>query len=266
MAARFLFMSVFTDIHRGGARLAGALLAAAFVFCAVARATEAATEAATRAAGTQDLGGGLAYVRIADPGGQLAELEGALARNRALVVDLRGAAARMDAARALRAALAAGGGAGDGEARVARFVLVNDATAPAVSFVLGAGLPDSSVPGVVVIAPGASSVPADVKVAVPVEEDRLACEAIASGTAVASLINHQPEKRRYDETVLVRAHEGLPEPKTAAGEGADAEGKKQENQKDGKDEKRLTDVVLQAAVQMHRALVALKKLQKIRCF
>lgn len=213
-------------------------------------------------AGVEDLGEGLFYFRVGNLAAQIGDVRAALAKHAALVVDLRGVEAGMADARALRAALTAA----DGGGRVARFVLINGATAAAIPFSFDAGLPEGGVPGVVIFAPGAANVPADVKAPGSVEDDRAACEAIARGAAVTSLINHQPEKMRYDEAVLVREHEGVPEADavaqsgSGAGEGAGADGKSGSDAQGGV----VTDSVLQVAVQTHRALVALGKIQGVR--
>ncbi|MDR1010672.1 MAG: hypothetical protein LBM04_06040 [Opitutaceae bacterium] len=205
---------------------------------------------------------------MTNPAGQMDDVRSALAKHNALVLDLRGAKCSVAGAQALRSVLSPA----DAKARVARFVLINGATSSAVPFTLGAGLPDNAAPGVLIIAPEAAGVPTDVKAAGSAEDDRLACEAIAKGVAVAALIGHQPEKKRYDEAVLVREHQGLPEPEAeqdeadedgadegAAGKGAADEGAARPEKKDGQ-AKPLTDSVLQVAVQTHRALVALGKL------
>jgi hypothetical protein len=71
---------------------------------------------------------------------------------------------------------------------------------------------------------------------------------------VASLVNQQPAKPRYDEAALEREHQGLPEPEAAETGTAD------EAEKNDKAAKPPGDSVLQVAVQTHRALVALKRL------
>lgn len=202
----------------------------------------------------RDLGEGLFYFRVENLAGQIAGLRAALAKHPALVLDLRGASSDMYAARALRAALAQ---PADPVARVARFVLINRGTSSAIYFTLGAGLSDDAMPGVLVVAPSADSVPADIKAPGAPGEDQRACEAIAKGADITTLINRRPEKKRYDEAMLMRDYQGLPEPEAAtstppqpdatAGDSGDAP-------------KPVTDHVLQTATHAHRALLALKKL------
>lgn len=196
-----------------------------------------------------DLGGGLFYFRVTNLSAQLADARTALEKHAALVVDLRGVAAGMADARALRAALMLR----DAKARVARFVLINRETAAAIPITLSAGLPDGAVPGVIVIAPAAAGAPADVKTSVSNADDKAACEAIARGAELAALIDRQPGKKRYDEAVLVREHQGQAAPEDETGEPEDPE--KTESRK-----KQPADAVLQTAAHVHRALVALKRL------
>jgi hypothetical protein len=224
----------------------------------VAKPVASAAADAKEAGNFQDLGERLFYLRVTNPAGQMDDVRAALAKHNALVLDLRGAKCSVAGAQALRSVLSLA----DAKARVARFVLINGATSSAVPFTLGAGLPDNAAPGVLIIAPEAAGVPADVKAAGSAEDDRLACEAIAKGVAVTSLIGHQPEKKRYDEAVLVREHQGLTEPEAeqdAADEDATDEDAARPEKKDGQ-AKPLADSVLQVAVQTHRALVALGKL------
>lgn len=221
----------------------------------------AASEAKSSAK-TQDLGQGLVYFRVTNLTEQLADIRSVIAKNPALVLDLRGVNADIAAARVLRSALMPT----SDTTKVARFVLVNGSTATTVIFALGGGLPDNSVPGVVVVAPESSVLVADVKVPCTADEDKRACEAIANGTPLGKLIDFQPEKQRYDEAVLVREHAGQPAPEAeAAAADADAARPDAAVATDAQKEKPaqarpLTDSVLLAAVQVHRALLALKKI------
>lgn len=202
-----------------------------------------------------DLGGGLYYFRVTNLAEQLAGLRAALAKHPALVVDLRGVDAGMADARALRSALLPA----DAKARAARFVLINRATGTAIPFTLDAGLPDGGIPGVLVIAPGAAGVPADVLAPGSIEDDQMACEAIARGAEVATLVNRQPEKKRYDEAVLERGHHGLPESEDDGEKSLDVNNADSAEKEAGR-EGLVTDSVLQTAVHVHRSLLALKKL------
>lgn len=199
------------------------------------------------------LGEGLFYFRVTSLPGQLTAMRAALAKHSALVIDLRGVSTNISAAQALRTALLPT----SGKAKVARFVLINDATASVVLLALGGGLPGNNLPGVLMIAPSNAAVLADVKALGSAEEDKRACEAAANGTPLEKLINYQPDKPRYDEAVLVREHAGELPPEADA---ADANPVENPDSKKTAQERPLTDSVLQVAVQIHRALLALKKL------
>lgn len=218
-------------------------------------------------AATRDLGGGLAYFRVTALNDDLPALTEALAANPALVIDMRGVSASVNSAQALRSALAAPASASalaTAASRAARFVLINGVTSSSVPFALGAGLPANAAPGVIVIAPAEDGVPADVKAPGSAADDRRACEAIAGGAELLTLIDRQPEKKRYDEAVLSREHAGLPEPETQpetkdAGKNADGAAKDGAKTEASKPGDVLTDSVLQTAVQIYRALAALRK-------
>ena len=195
---------------------------------------------------TQNLGEGLSYFRVTNLAGQLPDIRAALEKHPALVLDLRGAAGNITAAQALRTALVPA----KPDALVARFVLINAATTPAISFALGGGIAENSVPRTVVIAPASADVPADVKTPATAEDDKRACEAIAKGAPLATLLNHQPDKPRNDEAALVREQNGDDQQDSAAADAPAAPAKPVP----------LTDSVLQLAVQIHRSLLALKKL------
>ena len=199
----------------------------------------------------QNLGEGLSYFRVTNLAEQLPDIRAALEKHPALVLDLRGAAGNITAAQALRAALVPA----KPDALVARFVLINAATAPAIPFALGGGIAESSIPRTVVIAPASSDVPADVKAPGAAEDDKRACEAIAKGVPLATLLNHQPDKPRNDEAALLREQNGDDQQDSAAADAPDASAPAAPAKPPP-----LTDSVLQLAVQIHRSLLALKKL------
>jgi len=232
-----------------------------FLVCALALLSGALCAARAEAPSSQpqaqDLGGGLSYFRVTHLAKQLSGIRAALEKNPALVLDLRGAAGTNSAAQALRAALAP---AKPG-ARVARFVLINDATAPAIPFALGGGIDANGVPGALVIAPASADVFADVKAPGSAGDDKRACEAIAQGAPLHTLINHQPDKPRNDEAALMReqnsgARQDVDKADAAAPDAAASSPKPPSATAPPP----LTDSVLQLAVQIHRSLVALKKL------
>jgi len=274
----------------------------------------------------EDLGEGLSYFRVTQLASQLPNIRDALEKHPALVLDLRGATGSNAAAQAFRAALAdasasalasvptpASTSASETEtasapasakpgARVARFVLINVATAPAIPFTLGGGPAGNGVPGVLVIAPAPAGVFADVKAPCSDDDDKRACEAIAQGAPPRTLINRQPDKPRNDEAALMREQTGKPQQTAAADANAaaldataadaatpnaaapdadapnsisaapssvpsfaspSASSAPSAASPDAPPPAPPTDSVLQLAVQIHRSLLALKKLQAL---
>lgn len=199
---------------------------------------------ALQAGEPRDLGQGLAYLRIHSIDASLPDIAKALADRDALVLDFRYATASASAAEGLRAALAARG------ARPAVFVLVSPDTPPAVAAAREAAPKSLLVLGV------ADAIPApQVVVDQPADVDRRAYDAGDSDHDLAPLISGKLEKERYDEASLMQDFRGghtdaqppaAPDP-TAAKAGDDKEKAPV-----------LTDRVLQRAVHLHRALLALK--------
>lgn len=192
---------------------------------------------AGRATELTDLGQGLGYLRIHS----LAEADGALHKvvpgARALVLDLRYATGD-EASAAVAAALAAR------PTDAPLFVLVSPATpaalAPALAGVLTLGAPGSTPTPKVVVQTDAAT-------------DRRAYDALDAGTPLADLISGQVEKQRYDEASLVdEFNHGDRDPEPPPGPDPTT----QPGEKPG--ETKLIDRVLQRAVHLHRALLALR--------
>jgi hypothetical protein len=109
---------------------------------------------------------------------------------------------------------------------------------------------------VVTIGPASSEFKADVAVDVSPQADRLAYDALAKGTPIEDLVAHKLDKPRRDEAELARQHNNgnsdedveEPAPKPAATPAAPAV------------DAPVTDLVLVRAVQLHRALLALRRL------
>lgn len=192
-----------------------------------------------------DLGTGLSYLRIHSVAESEAALRKAGPGAGALVLDLRYATAGEESAALLRTALA------DRPAAAPLFILVSPATPAALGPVITAAR--------AVTLGLASSTPAP-KVAVQTDAaaDRKAYDALGAGTPLDKLITGKIEKERFDEASLVHEFKnGNPDaaPKPApdptapkpAGEAA-------------KEAPAVppTDRVLQRAVHLHRALLALK--------
>jgi hypothetical protein len=194
----------------------------------------------------RDLGRGLAYLRVT----QLpADLPTKTAEPRhALVLDLRFASADATDGKAFAAWLKF-----RANTSAPLTILVNPGTSP---LLLRAFLASPLPPGVVTIGPAASEYTVDIPVTVSPQADRLAYDALANGTTIADLIAHKLDKPRRDEAQLARQHTNggtdedsdEPSPKPATTPAPPVV------------EVPVTDLVLIRAVQLHRALLALRRL------
>jgi hypothetical protein len=187
-----------------------------------------------------DLGQGLGYLRVH----HLDEAVKPLAGSNAIVVDLRHTSAAPGSVAPFAAALAAR------PAGTQLFVLVSPATPAAVASALQGRLVTLGIKG--------SQPEPSVVVQQTPEADRLAYEALASGTALADLISGKIEKERYDEASLVQEFKGGnldAKPPTLS----PTEGPGNAQAKSNESPARLTDRVLQRAVHLHRALLALRR-------
>lgn len=198
------------------------------------------------AAGTEltDLGQGLSYLRIHSVADSEAALRKAVPGAGALVLDLRYATANDESAAALKSALAGR------PSNVALFILVSPVTPAALGPVIGAS------PALTLGAPG-SRPAAKVVVQTDPTADRRAYDALDAGRALAALISGKIEKERFDEATLVQEFKnGNPDahpataPDPTAPKPADAAEKEPPVPP--------VDRVLQRAVHLHRALLALK--------
>jgi len=189
---------------------------------------------------TLDLGQGLAYHRAhALP----ADLPSASpAKPRPLVLDLRYAAGDADAGTALAAWLKF-----HAAPRSPIFLLANAATSPALRAAFAAR--DESA-GLVVLGVASAEFTPDVDVPVDPAEERRAYDALETGTALAALIAPPLEKPRYDEAKLVAGRLPARAPPPDLEPAAPAPSAPPP----------LIDAVLQRAVHLHRALLALKRL------
>lgn len=181
-----------------------------------------------------DLGQGLGYVRVESIDAAIKPLSSATT----LVLDLRHTTATPEALPAFSTALAA-------RAAGSRlYVLVSPATAPALAAVLKGPLITLGIK---------DSLPApQVVVAQSAEHDQRAYEAHANGTGLAPLLSGKVEKERFDEASLVHEfNQGHPDPQPAP------TGRTEGNAANAPE--RLTDRVLQRAMHLHRALLALKR-------
>ena len=203
------------------------------ILAAAALAGPSRAEPAPSAA--RDLGLGLLYYRVHELPADLPST--ARGRSGPCVLDLRFARTDGASCAALGAWIRF-----NASARTPLFVLENSGTSPALVAAVPAGSP-----GLVVLAPRSARLGQDVAVSVEPETDRRAYDAVEKGAALESLIRDYPEKPRLDEAYLEKEHlsdSGVPE------SAADTQAPPMP----------LVDPLLQRAVQLHRGLLALRRL------
>jgi hypothetical protein len=207
----------------------------------------------------KDLGNSLVYYRITDAEADRTAVLEKIAHRPALVLDLRCLSVSSGFVDALQTALAH-----TPPPHAARLVLVNATTSPALVTMLATELPY-----LITIGPRSPAITPDVAVTISEEEDRRAFTALANGTDLEKLINDSREKRRYDEAKLVQDHaNGVTPPDSALPADAEDDTVKTEpvsEKKNAAADKKveaapLIDLVLERAVQLHRSLLALKRL------
>lgn len=192
-----------------------------------------------------DLGQGLAYLRVHSVADTEAALRKAVPGASALVLDLRYATANESSAAFLKAALAGRA------ANPPTFVLVSPATAAVLAPIIAAS------PVVTLGVPG-STPAAKVTVQADAAADRKAFDALDAGTELSKLITGKIEKERYDEATLVQEFKnGAPDPAPSAA--ADPTATKENAPAKETAPVVPTDRVLQRAVHLHRALLALRR-------
>ncbi|HZZ58880.1 MAG TPA: hypothetical protein VFE31_13690 [Opitutaceae bacterium] len=109
-----------------------------------------------------------------------------------------------------------------------------------------------AVPGVVIIAPQSATFAADISVPDSPRRERRAYDALEQGTPVEKLLDDNPPKARNDEARLDRDH--------ISDEEMEAETDDAPPSDAPAPPRPLVDAELQRAVQLHRALLALKRL------
>jgi hypothetical protein len=183
-----------------------------------------------------DLGRGLSYYRVhALPSDLPAAPAG---RPGASVLDLRFAKAD-----APGAALIAAWVKFNASAAAPVFVLENAETSPALLALFAGAGPG----GVIVLAPASEKLAPTVAVHVDPAADRKAYDAVEGGAALASLLADNPAKPRIDEAYLEKEHL------------SDSDAPDVETDKDSPPSP-LVDAMVQRAVQLHRGLIALKRI------
>lgn len=192
-----------------------------------------AASALPAAPASRDLGMGLSYLRIHELSKDMPDS----ARAGALVLDLR--YAQSDAASA------AGLGAWV-KARASRkaplFILENQETAKAIPASIPSGLP-----GVFILAPASAGLNPDISVVVSPASDRQAYLAGDKEGPLDGLLRDYPDKPRRDEAYLDAEH-------LSDSDVPESEGDKKDPPMP------LVDSLLQRAVQLHRGLLALRRL------
>jgi hypothetical protein len=188
---------------------------------------------------------GLSYLHLSSAAGSEKAPHSATPAAGALVLDLRYVVAGEESAAALQSALAGRTGA------TPLFILVSPATPPA----LAQAITQSS--GPVVTLGIAGSLPAPkVVVKTDAATDRQAYDALEAGTPVEALISGKIEKERFDEATLMKEFKnGNPdaEPPPAPDPTAPKSPAVPEKTLP------LVDRVLQRAVHLHQALLALRR-------
>jgi hypothetical protein len=132
------------------------------------------------------------------------------------------------------------------------FLLANAATSPALLAPLDS--PDA-VAGLVILGSAAPRFSPDIALKVTPERERRAYEALEKGTPVDSLIVEVLKKPRVDEEKLTREHLS-----DSAVADDDSDSDEPAAPQPGEAHPQLIDPVLQRAVQLDRALLALKRL------
>jgi len=229
-----VLLQILSPRHRGPAIKAGvnltlrtsALAALVLAFAGAAPASEPA----------RDLGQGLSYYRVHEMPRDLPSP--ASGRPGACVLDLRFATADEATAATLKAWVRF-----NVSARTPVFVLENSGTAPA----LLAAFPGGGPQGLVVLAPSADKLSPDIAVDVAPKADKSAYAALEKGAALESLLSDFPDKPRIDEAYLEKEHI------------SDADAPDTPADKDLAPRPQV-DFLLQRAVQLHRGLLALKRI------
>ena len=193
-----------------------------------------------------DLGYNLSYVRVHSLADSAPALQSALSVKHACVLDVRYATATDESISALRTALAGH------PAETPLFILISPATPVSV---LEAVNPPTPVTYVTLGVAGSKPSP-KITIKTGAEIDREAYDAFEHGTPITELISGKIDKDRFDEASLVQEFKnGNPDPESAA-----PTGHPDSKLANGNPEKTaaLTDHVLQRALHLHRALLALR--------
>lgn len=211
-----------------------------------------------RASEVMALSADLGYLRVHSIVQERGTIQEALQQSRALVLDLRRPLDERDAGETLHQELASH------PAKSRLYVLVSPATPVPV---VGAIAANSA--RLVTLGIKGSQPEPQVVVQQSAEDDRKAYDALTAGSTLADLVSGKIEKERYDEASLVQEfkngnHDARPPavPALRSPEsegGSPAEGSEATQTKGNGSPVRPTDRVLQRAMHLHRALLALKR-------
>lgn len=201
-----------------------------------------AAAAGTAAPLQKDLGEGLVYFRVHHLPADL-PADSAL-RSRPCVLDLRYVRGDAPTAALLKTWLKA-----HAAVKSPVLLLANLDTSPALLAPLASA---QAIPGLVIIAPQSATFAADISVPDSPRRERRAYDALEQGTPVESLLDDNPPKPRNDEARLARDH--------ISDEEMEAETEDAPPSDKPAPPRPLVDAELQRAVQLHRALLALKRL------
>ena len=190
----------------------------------------------------RDLGQGLEYFRVHELPADLPPEN--LGSKRPCILDVRYVRGGRPAAAALLFWLKAHAGP-----RSPVFLLANSDTSPAL---LAPLYPGDAVPGLVILGPAAHDFEPDIALAVSPWAERRAYDAFEKGAPLDSLIHPKVDKVRDDEERLDKEH--LPDSAAPPEQAADSAKPAAAAQLPP------VDPVLQRAVQLHRSLLALKRL------
>lgn len=201
------------------------------------------------AAEPANLGNSLSYLRVHSLADAVTALRSSLSVNHACVLDLRYTTASEESTGALQTALA------QHPAEAPLFILISPATPPGVVDAINQAQPRGAIVTLGFTSSRSAALP-KIAVKTDAETDRRAYDALEAGTPVETLISGKIEKERFDEATLVQEFKnGNPDaapptpPDPTAPKPADAPVKPLP----------LIDRVLQRAVQLHQALLALRR-------
>lgn len=216
-------------------------------FSAAVTAVAAAADATPPKALARDLGQGLVYHRIHQLPADLPTAE--TTRRQPCVLDLRYVIGDSDAAAALAAWLRF-----HATTRAPVLILANATTSTALIAPLAGPRPGASI---VVIGGAAPGFTPDIVLKISAEAERAAYDALEHGVAIESLLAEKSDKPRNDEAKLARDRQADFSATDETLESLPAEGHGMAKPKAAPAP---IDAALQRAVQLHRTLVALKKL------